>query len=158
MLRNIGSVIISANICWYISDYRNIGKNLYWYITRLVGLTVSSHHDNSTPSVSCTRSSLGCTGQCPRRTCWSAAAKVLSRFVAVAVSSADTGNVDTSISCIMLVFSALSLAVDVAGNRDKQSAHWFWLPGLYSILYEYALKISAHRCILAAANVGTPWL
>lgn len=40
------------------------------------------------------------------------------------------------------------------GSCDRQSAHSFLVPGVYSIRYMYEL---AHCCILPAARVGTPW-
>ena len=58
----------------------------------------------------------------------------------------------------LLDLLVLSLAVDGAGNCDKPTADWFWLPGLYLIPCEYLVQISAHCCIPAAPNVGTPWL
>ena len=122
-----------------------------------VGPTASSHHGNSTPFTFCRRepghhlvvqaNAQGALVGVLLLKCYSSPLLLL----------CHTGYVDTSISWIMLIFSELALAVIAACNCDKQSVHWFWLSGLYSILYKYALKMTAHLCIRAAASVSTSW-
>ena len=50
---------------------------------------------------------------------------------------------------------ASGLSVCLLGRRDKASALQCSVPGQYSTSYEYACRIRAQRCILAAASGGT---